>query len=73
MNDNTSFSTNYDEILIATLAYIYYYLYLYNMHLKKYDILIYYIISGVDSRYFDLFDPPPDVTCVDLDTNTISV
>ncbi|XP_013393388.1 C-myc promoter-binding protein [Lingula anatina] len=29
-------------------------------------------IVGVDSRYFDLYDPPPDVTCVDLDTNTIS-
>ncbi|XP_051537842.1 DENN domain-containing protein 4C-like isoform X2 [Myxocyprinus asiaticus] len=28
-------------------------------------------IVGVDSRYFDLFDPPPDVVCVDLDTNTI--
>uniref|UniRef100_H2UR92 DENN domain containing 4A n=1 Tax=Takifugu rubripes TaxID=31033 RepID=H2UR92_TAKRU len=28
-------------------------------------------IVGVDSRYFDLYDPPPDVTCVDLDTNTI--
>ncbi|KAJ8417230.1 hypothetical protein AAFF_G00284570 [Aldrovandia affinis] len=29
-------------------------------------------IVGVDSRYFDLYDPPPDVSCVDLDTNTIS-
>ncbi|XP_034051303.1 C-myc promoter-binding protein-like isoform X2 [Thalassophryne amazonica] len=28
-------------------------------------------IVGVDSRYFDLYDPPPDVTCIDLDTNTI--
>uniref|UniRef100_A0A3P9KW60 DENN/MADD domain containing 4C n=1 Tax=Oryzias latipes TaxID=8090 RepID=A0A3P9KW60_ORYLA len=28
-------------------------------------------IVGVDSRYFDLYDPPPDVICVDLDTNTI--
>uniref|UniRef100_H3DN89 DENN domain containing 4A n=1 Tax=Tetraodon nigroviridis TaxID=99883 RepID=H3DN89_TETNG len=28
-------------------------------------------IVGVDSRYFDLYDPPPDVTCVDLDTNSI--
>ncbi|XP_047219179.1 C-myc promoter-binding protein-like isoform X4 [Girardinichthys multiradiatus] len=28
-------------------------------------------IVGVDSRYFDLYDPPPDVNCVDLDTNTI--
>ncbi|XP_015200415.2 DENN domain-containing protein 4C [Lepisosteus oculatus] len=28
-------------------------------------------IIGVDSRYFDLYDPPPDVVCVDLDTNTI--
>ncbi|XP_052793201.1 C-myc promoter-binding protein-like isoform X2 [Mya arenaria] len=25
-------------------------------------------IIGLDSRYFDLFDPPPDVFCVDLDT-----
>ncbi|CAH1795855.1 unnamed protein product [Owenia fusiformis] len=29
-------------------------------------------IVGVDSRYFDLYDPPPDVTCIDLDTQTIS-
>ncbi|XP_061077823.1 LOW QUALITY PROTEIN: C-myc promoter-binding protein [Conger conger] len=29
-------------------------------------------IVGVDSRYFDLYDPPPDVSCVDLDTNSIS-
>lgn len=28
-------------------------------------------IVGVDSRYFDLYDPPPDVVCVDLDTNTV--
>ncbi|XP_041041743.1 DENN domain-containing protein 4C isoform X1 [Carcharodon carcharias] len=28
-------------------------------------------IVGVDSRYFDLYDPPLDVVCVDLDTNTI--
>ncbi|KAJ3593207.1 hypothetical protein NHX12_005543 [Muraenolepis orangiensis] len=28
-------------------------------------------IVGVDSRYFDLYEPPPDVSCVDLDTNTI--
>uniref|UniRef100_A0AAR2K7S4 UDENN domain-containing protein n=1 Tax=Pygocentrus nattereri TaxID=42514 RepID=A0AAR2K7S4_PYGNA len=28
-------------------------------------------IVGVDSRYFDLYDPPPDVVCVDLDTTTI--
>lgn len=30
-------------------------------------------IAGVDSRYFDLYeDPPQDVTCFDLDTATIS-
>ncbi|KAH9487854.1 C-myc promoter-binding protein [Bulinus truncatus] len=29
-------------------------------------------IVGVDSRYFDLYDPPPDVICVDLDTSRIS-
>lgn len=28
-------------------------------------------IVGVDSRYFDLFVPPIDVCCVDLDTNSI--
>ncbi|XP_069818150.1 DENN domain-containing protein 4C isoform X2 [Dendropsophus ebraccatus] len=28
-------------------------------------------IVGVDSRYFDLSDPPQDVVCVDLDTSTI--
>ncbi|XP_077372897.1 C-myc promoter-binding protein isoform X2 [Festucalex cinctus] len=29
-------------------------------------------IVGVDSRYFDLHVPPADISCVDLDTNTIS-
>uniref|UniRef100_A0A3Q3JCF6 UDENN domain-containing protein n=1 Tax=Monopterus albus TaxID=43700 RepID=A0A3Q3JCF6_MONAL len=29
-------------------------------------------IVGVDSRYFDLYVPPADISCVDLDTNTIS-
>ncbi|XP_043933792.1 C-myc promoter-binding protein [Protopterus annectens] len=28
-------------------------------------------IVGVDSRYFELYEPPRDVCCVDLDTNTI--
>ncbi|XP_072320638.1 C-myc promoter-binding protein-like isoform X2 [Eucyclogobius newberryi] len=28
-------------------------------------------IVGVDSRYFDAHLPPPDVTCVDLDTSAI--
>ncbi|KAM3938347.1 DENN domain-containing protein 4C isoform 2-T2 [Leptodactylus fuscus] len=28
-------------------------------------------IVGVDSRYFDLSDPPQDVVCIDLDTSTI--
>ncbi|XP_037938686.1 DENN domain-containing protein Crag isoform X2 [Teleopsis dalmanni] len=30
-------------------------------------------LIGVDSRFFDLYDPPMDVTCIDLDTNTISL
>ncbi|XP_020038007.2 DENN domain-containing protein 4C isoform X3 [Castor canadensis] len=30
-------------------------------------------IVGVDSRYFDLHDPPPDVVCIDLDTNMLYV
>lgn len=30
-------------------------------------------IVGIDSRYFDQYDPPDDVTCVDLDTNMISL
>ncbi|XP_043207829.1 DENN domain-containing protein 4C-like [Amphibalanus amphitrite] len=30
-------------------------------------------LVGLDSRYFDMYDPPPEVTCVDLDTNTIFV
>ncbi|GBP34415.1 DENN domain-containing protein 4C [Eumeta japonica] len=30
-------------------------------------------LIGVDSRFFDLYEPPPDVTCVDLDTNNITV
>lgn len=28
-------------------------------------------IVGIHSSYFDLYDPPHDVICVDLDTNTI--
>lgn len=30
-------------------------------------------LIGVDSRFFDLYEPPPDVTCVDLDTNNVTV
>ncbi|KAM3965518.1 LOW QUALITY PROTEIN: DENN domain-containing protein Crag [Aphomia sociella] len=30
-------------------------------------------LIGVDSRFFDLFEPPPDVTCIDLDTNNITI
>ncbi|EAA01213.3 AGAP001102-PA [Anopheles gambiae str. PEST] len=30
-------------------------------------------LIGVDSRFFDLYEPPNDVTCVDLDTNNISL
>ncbi|XP_061379394.1 DENN domain-containing protein Crag isoform X3 [Danaus plexippus] len=30
-------------------------------------------LIGVDSRFFDLYEPPPDVTCVDLDTNNITI
>jgi len=30
-------------------------------------------VVGIDSRYFDQYDPPDDVTCVDLDTNMISL
>lgn len=30
-------------------------------------------LIGVDSRFFDLYEPPSDVTCIDLDTNTITV
>ncbi|PSN49786.1 hypothetical protein C0J52_01385 [Blattella germanica] len=30
-------------------------------------------LIGVDSRFFDLYDPPTDVSCVDLDTNNITI
>ncbi|CAH0553707.1 unnamed protein product [Brassicogethes aeneus] len=30
-------------------------------------------LIGVDSRFFDLYDPPSDVSCIDLDTNIITV
>lgn len=30
-------------------------------------------LIGVDSRFFDLYEPPADVTCIDVDTRTISV
>jgi hypothetical protein len=29
-------------------------------------------ILGMDTRFFDMFDPPQSVICVDLDTSTIS-
>lgn len=31
-----------------------------------------FISIGMDTRYFDYFDLPQSVICVDLDTNTIS-
>ncbi|XP_066582259.1 DENN domain-containing protein Crag isoform X2 [Prorops nasuta] len=30
-------------------------------------------LIGVDSRFFDLYDPPSDVNCVNLDTNKIII
>ena len=30
-------------------------------------------LIGVDSRFFDLYDPPLDVNCVNLDTNNIAI
>ncbi|GLV31716.1 Calmodulin-binding protein related to a Rab3 GDP/GTP exchange protein [Carabus blaptoides fortunei] len=30
-------------------------------------------LIGVDSRFFDLYDPPTDVSCIDLDTNFITL
>ncbi|XP_053994404.1 DENN domain-containing protein Crag isoform X3 [Hylaeus volcanicus] len=30
-------------------------------------------LIGVDSRFFDLYDPPGDVNCVNLDTNNIAI
>ncbi|XP_012257987.2 C-myc promoter-binding protein isoform X2 [Athalia rosae] len=30
-------------------------------------------LIGVDSRFFDLYDPPSDVNCVDLDTNNVAI
>ncbi|NWW42538.1 DEN4C protein, partial [Pedionomus torquatus] len=30
-------------------------------------------IVGVDSRYFDLYDPPQDIVCIDLDTNMLYI
>jgi hypothetical protein len=30
-------------------------------------------LVGVDSRYFDLYDPPDGVICVDLDTNSLRI
>ncbi|KAL3182176.1 hypothetical protein MRX96_022897 [Rhipicephalus microplus] len=29
--------------------------------------------TGVDSRYFDMYEPPLEVACIDLDTNTIFI
>ena len=30
-------------------------------------------LIGVDSRFFEMYEPPNDVTCIDLDTNNISL
>ena len=39
-----------------------------------YNLYMFFLsFTGIDSRYFDQYDPPDDVTCVDLDTNTISL
>lgn len=53
-------------------------MFLHTFYVGFYVFLIYTFIllsavwfAGVDSRYFDLYDPPPDVICVDLDTNRI--
>ncbi|XP_071480553.1 C-myc promoter-binding protein-like [Diadema antillarum] len=29
------------------------------------------VVVGIDSRYFDMYDPPSDAICIDIDTNTI--
>eukprot|EP00057_Strongylocentrotus_purpuratus_P021104 XP_011675578.1 PREDICTED: DENN domain-containing protein 4C [Strongylocentrotus purpuratus] len=29
------------------------------------------VVVGIDSRYFDMYDPPNDAICIDIDTNTI--
>ena len=36
-------------------------------------IILLLLLLGIDSRYFGQYDPPDDVTCVDLDTNMISL
>ena len=36
-------------------------------------IILLLLLVGIDSRYFGQYDPPDDVTCVDLDTNMISL
>jgi len=30
-------------------------------------------LIGVDSRFFDLYDPPPEISYIDLDTNSINM
>jgi len=35
--------------------------------------VLYVSCLGMDSRYFDVCDPPADVTLVDLDTRNITV
>jgi len=37
------------------------------------DYLLCCCHTGMDSRYFDWYDPPPDVTLLDLDTNSVTV
>jgi len=38
-----------------------------------YMFSVWFDIEGMDSRYFDFYDPPPDVTLLDLDTNSVTV
>ena len=45
------------------------------IRLKSFTRIFFFISflkKGMDSRFFDLFDPPDNVFCADLDTNTIS-
>ena len=35
------------------------------------EVFFLFITLGIDSRYFDVYEPPADVICVDLDTNII--
>lgn len=55
------------------IYFMYQKLYKFEVCCKVQLVCMFSLFAGLDSRYFDMFDPPSDITFVDLDTCTITV